>query len=104
MEYAGLFSDSEPLVQQLTYAGQQVGEKLWRLPLDPAYGEELHSSIADLTNTGREGSAGASSAAMFLKRFAGDQPWLIWTLPVMPWSGATLNWLRPVLPVMVYAC
>ncbi|MFV7708628.1 leucyl aminopeptidase [Shewanella algae] len=75
VEYAGLFSDSEPLVQQLTYAGQQVGEKLWRLPLDPAYGEELHSSIADLTNTGREGSAGASSAAMFLKRFAGDQPW-----------------------------
>ena len=26
VEYAGLFSDSEPLVQQLTYAGQQVGE------------------------------------------------------------------------------
>ncbi|MGL4712366.1 MAG: leucyl aminopeptidase family protein, partial [Shewanella sp.] len=73
--YAGLFTDSEPLVQQLTYAGQQVGEKVWRLPLDNAYADELKSTIADLTNTGKEGSAGASSAAMFLKRFAGDQPW-----------------------------
>ncbi|MCH1929695.1 leucyl aminopeptidase [Shewanella sp. A25] len=73
--YAGLFTDSDTLVQQLTYAGQQVGEKVWRLPLDQAYDDELKSSIADLKNTGKEGSAGASSAAMFLKRFAGDQPW-----------------------------
>lgn len=73
--YAGLFTDSEALVQQLTYAGQQVGEKVWRLPLDQAYGDELKSTIADLKNTGKEGSAGASSAAMFLKRFAGEQPW-----------------------------
>jgi len=73
--YAGLFTDSETLVQQLTYAGQQVGEKVWRLPLDQAYADELKSTIADLKNTGKEGSAGASSAAMFLKRFAGEQPW-----------------------------
>ncbi|QYJ70668.1 leucyl aminopeptidase [Shewanella sp. FJAT-51649] len=73
--YAGLFTDSEPLVQQLTFAGQQVGEKVWRLPLDQAYDDELKSTIADLKNTGKEGSAGASSAAMFLKRFAGEQPW-----------------------------
>lgn len=73
--YAGLFTDSEPLVQQLTFAGQQVGEKVWRLPLDQAYDDELKSTIADLKNTGKEGSAGASSAAMFLKHFAGEQPW-----------------------------
>lgn len=73
--YAGLFTDSEPLVQQLTFAGQQVGEKVWRLPLDQAYDDELTSTIADLKNTGKEGSAGASAAAMFLKRFAGEQPW-----------------------------
>lgn len=73
--YAGLFTDSEPLVQQLTFAGQQVGEKVWRLPLDQAYDDELKSTIADLKNIGKEGSAGASSAAMFLKHFAGEQPW-----------------------------
>ncbi|GIU12874.1 leucyl aminopeptidase [Shewanella glacialipiscicola] len=73
--YAGLFTDSETLVKELTYAGQQVDEKVWRLPLDQAYADELKSTIADLKNTGKEGSAGASSAAMFLKRFAGEQPW-----------------------------
>ncbi|MBT1444275.1 leucyl aminopeptidase [Shewanella sp. JM162201] len=74
-EYAGLFSDDEALVSSLSAAGQTVGEKLWRLPLDKAYGDELKSNIADLKNTGAEGSAGASSAAMFLKRFSGDLPW-----------------------------
>ncbi|MGI1988010.1 leucyl aminopeptidase [Shewanella glacialipiscicola] len=73
--YAGLFTDSEALVKELTYAGQQVDERVWRLPLDQAYADELKSTIADLKNTGKEGSAGASSAAMFLKRFAGEQPW-----------------------------
>ncbi|GIU03185.1 leucyl aminopeptidase [Shewanella morhuae] len=73
--YAGLFTDSETLVKELTYAGQQVDEKVWRLPLDQAYADEIKSTIADLKNTGKEGSAGASSAAMFLKRFAGEQPW-----------------------------
>lgn len=74
-EYAGLFSDDESLIAGLTASGAAVGEKLWRLPLDQAYGDELKSSIADLKNTGAEGSAGASSAAMFLQRFAGEQPW-----------------------------
>ncbi|MBV7316519.1 leucyl aminopeptidase [Shewanella sp. NIFS-20-20] len=76
-EFAGIFSDSDTLVTEFTYAGQQVGERLWRLPLDKAYGEELKSPIADLKNTGTQGSAGASSAAMFLKAFINDdQPWV----------------------------
>lgn len=74
-EYAGIFSDEESLVSGLTASGAAVGEKLWRLPLDKAYGDELKSNIADMKNTGAEGSAGASSAAMFLKRFAADVPW-----------------------------
>ncbi|QYJ75995.1 leucyl aminopeptidase [Shewanella sp. FJAT-52076] len=74
-EYAGIFSDEEALVSGLTASGAAVGEKLWRLPLDKGYGDELKSHIADLKNTGAEGSAGASSAAMFLKRFAADVPW-----------------------------
>jgi len=32
-DYAGLFSEHEDLVQQLTLAGQQVDEEVWRLPL-----------------------------------------------------------------------
>lgn len=72
-EFTGLFSDDATMVTELTYAGERVGEKLWRLPLAPAFGDELKSDIADLKNTGK--SAGASVAAMFLKEFVGDSRW-----------------------------
>ncbi len=72
-EFSGLFSDDTAMIDALTYAGERVGEKLWRLPLAPAFGEELKSDIADLKNTGK--SAGASVAAMFLKEFVGDSRW-----------------------------
>ncbi|QDF66106.1 leucyl aminopeptidase [Shewanella sp. SNU WT4] len=76
-EFAGIFSDSDQYVNELTFAGSQVGERLWRLPLDSSFGAELESQIADLKNTGAEGSAGASSAAMFLKAFVNDgQDWV----------------------------
>ncbi|MCL1035944.1 leucyl aminopeptidase [Shewanella submarina] len=72
-EFTGLFSDDAQMVNELTFAGERVGEKLWRLPLAKAYGDELKSDIADLKNTGS--TAGASVAAMFLKEFVGDSRW-----------------------------
>lgn len=72
-EYTGLFSDHPQLIEQLSYSGQEVGEKLWRLPLDKVYADELKSDIADMKNTGR--TAGASVAAMFLHTFVGETPW-----------------------------
>lgn len=71
-DYAAVFSDNEQLVQELTFAGKQVNENLWRLPL--AYKDKLKSNIADLRNTGT-GGPGASTAASFLQHFAGDTTW-----------------------------
>ncbi|MDF2178582.1 leucyl aminopeptidase family protein [Aliiglaciecola sp. CAU 1673] len=68
--YAGLFSDDEQLIAQLSAAGEAVNEPLWRLPL--AYGDMLQSTLADTTNTGSDGP-GASTAAMFLKQFVQEQ-------------------------------
>lgn len=45
-EYAAVFSDDDTLVEQLTVAGKQVNENLWRLPL--GYKDALKSDIADL--------------------------------------------------------
>ncbi|MFN6971818.1 MAG: leucyl aminopeptidase [Rheinheimera sp.] len=71
--YAGLFSEHEDLVQQLTVAGQQVDEEVWRLPLNSKLVGEMKSDLADLSNTGK--TAGASTAAWFLQQFTGDTPW-----------------------------
>jgi leucyl aminopeptidase len=70
--YAGLFSDDEALVTELTFAGKQVNEKLWRLPL--GYKDMLKTDIADLKNIG-SGGPGATTAASFLQHFVGDVRW-----------------------------
>lgn len=71
--YAGLFSEDEQLVQQLTAAGAKVNEPLWRLPLGPQFAGEMKSEIADLRNTGK--TTGASTAAWFLQQFVGNTRW-----------------------------
>ena len=70
--YAGLFSDDEELVTELTFAGKQVNENLWRLPL--GYKDMLKTDIADLKNIG-SGGPGATTAASFLQHFVGDVRW-----------------------------
>ncbi|MEJ6494602.1 leucyl aminopeptidase [Pseudoalteromonas lipolytica] len=72
-DYAAVFSDDDALVEQLTVAGKQVNENLWRLPL--GYEDALKSDIADLKNIGSHGP-GATTAASFLQNFAGDTRWV----------------------------
>ncbi|MFY9823314.1 MAG: leucyl aminopeptidase, partial [Thermoanaerobaculia bacterium] len=67
---AGLFTTDDGLAGELTAAGNQEGERLWRLPLFPEYLEEMKGTHADLRNSaGRWG--GASLAAAFLSQFVG---------------------------------
>ena len=44
------------------------------MPLTPGLNDQLKSEVADMRNTG-ERYGGAITAALFLKRFAGSQPW-----------------------------
>jgi leucyl aminopeptidase len=68
---AGLFTTDDGLAGELTAAGDQEGERLWRLPLFPEYLEEMKGTHADLRNSaGRWG--GASLAAAFLSQFVGE--------------------------------
>jgi leucyl aminopeptidase len=72
---AGLMSTSDALARELLEAGERTGELLWRLPLLPAYREQLASTEADIKNVGGR-PAGAITAAMFLKEFVGERtPW-----------------------------
>lgn len=72
-DYAAVFSDDDSLVSQLTFAGKEVNENLWRLPL--GYKDALSSDIADLKNIGSSGP-GATTAASFLEHFAGETRWV----------------------------
>jgi leucyl aminopeptidase len=73
--HAGLFSNNDDLSEQLTAAGLETGEKLWRLPLGPKYDKLIESKVADIKNTGGRWG-GSISAAQFLQRFVKpDTPW-----------------------------
>ena len=73
-EYAGLFSNNDKLAQWLHEAGEATSERLWRMPMDPAYDKDIDSKNADMKNIGGA-YGGAITAAQFLKRFVGDVPW-----------------------------
>ena len=68
-EFAGLFSNSDELCQDLGKSSETVGEKLWRLPLHPSYEDDIKSEIADIKNVGSGRGAGSITAALFLKHF-----------------------------------
>jgi leucyl aminopeptidase len=73
-EHAGLFTNDDELGERLLAAGKATGEKLWRLPLAPAYDKLIDSKFADMKNTGGR-HAGSITAAQFLQRFVNGAPW-----------------------------
>ena len=75
MVNAGIFVNDETMYDRFKKALHQGGEKMWRLPLDDEYREQIRSNIADIMNTGGR-YAGAVTAAMFLKEFVEDKPWI----------------------------
>jgi leucyl aminopeptidase len=67
-EWAGLFSNDEDLAGKLQRAGEESGDKLWRMPLAESFDRLIDSPIADMKNVGpREG--GSITAAQFIQRF-----------------------------------
>ncbi|PPQ69986.1 hypothetical protein CVT26_013274 [Gymnopilus dilepis] len=82
--YSGVFATSDELWQQLHQAGEVEHDRFWRMPLDDEFGPQIHSSNADLQNTGGR-PAGSATAALFLKPFAegcegkdGQEPTMKW--------------------------
>ncbi len=71
---AGVFGSDDSLVERLLESSRTAGEKMWRLPLDDEYKEQLRSAFADLPNIGGR-YGGAITAAQFLKEFTADLPW-----------------------------
>jgi leucyl aminopeptidase len=67
-EWAGLFSNNDELAGQISKAGDQSGDKVWRMPLGEPFDRLIDSPIADMKNVGpREG--GSITAAQFIQRF-----------------------------------
>lgn len=73
-EVSGLFSNDDDLARKLIDSGEQVGERLWRLPEWEEYRELIVSEWADVKNSGGR-AAGSITAALFLKEFVECDSW-----------------------------
>jgi len=93
-EYAGLFSNDDKISDQLSKAGEKVGEKVWRMPLNENYDKLINSKKADMQNINYVGGAGSTTAAQFLQRFILNKtPWAHLDIAGMAFSkyGGALN-------------
>jgi leucyl aminopeptidase len=88
----GVFSNNDAMAKRWGEAHKRAGEKMWRLPLDPEYGEMIRSNIADIMNTGGRWG-GAITAAMFLKEFVAETPWIHLDIAGTAWIEDNKSWI-----------
>lgn len=95
-----LFTRRDETSDELIAAGKAHDDSVWRLPLEDTYRDMLKSDIADIANSASGGFAGATTAALFLDRFVGDDiewahfdtfAWRPAAKPGRPKGGASLG-------------
>jgi len=89
---AGIFANDDNMYERFHSANAKAGEKMWRLPLDDEYKEHIRSSIADIVNSGGRWG-GAVTAAMFLKEFAEETPWIHLDIAGTAWMEDQKPWI-----------
>ena len=89
---AGVFANDDEIYDRFHAANAKAGEKMWRLPLDDEYKEQIRSAIADIMNTGGRWG-GAITAAMFLKEFAEETPWIHLDIAGTAWMEEQKPWI-----------
>lgn len=76
-EYAGCMGNNKELMEKVKSAAENVGERVWELPMPEEYKEAIKSQVADYINTTptRKG-AGTITAGLLLQEFVGKTPWV----------------------------
>jgi leucyl aminopeptidase len=71
----GVLGNDAALIAEVLGAGTRAGEPGWELPMWDDYKELIKSDVADIKNSGGR-PAGTITAALFLKEFADEFPWV----------------------------
>jgi leucyl aminopeptidase len=69
---AGMLSTNDELAAALFASGERTYERLWRLPLDEEYFEQIKGDDSDIKNLGGR-RAGSIIGGIFLKQFVTDE-------------------------------
>ena len=104
---SGLFGSPDSWRDTVRDAAARAGDRVWPMPTEDDYFEQLKSEIADMVNVGGR-PGGAVTAAVFLKQFAAGRPWAhldiaatAWAEDAKPWQpkGATSVAVRTLVEV-----
>jgi len=85
---SGLLSSNDALAEEILAAGDESGDRAWRLPLWDDYQSQLDSNFADMANIGGKG-AGTITAACFLSRFTKKQKWAHLDIAGTAWKSGS---------------
>lgn len=83
-------TNNQEFLDEFMLAAKSTGEKVWQLPTDDEYKEQIKSQIADLKNTGGK-PAGSITAALFVGAFAENTPWIHLDIAGTAWSEKDTN-------------
>jgi leucyl aminopeptidase len=83
---SGMYANNDALATELKVASQTAADKIWQMPLDEEYQQQLDSNFADIANIGGP-EAGSVTAACFLSRFTESYPWAHLDIAGTAWSG-----------------
>jgi leucyl aminopeptidase len=89
---SALFGRPQSWVDAVSRAAQTAGDRCWPMPLYDEYADQIRSEIADIMNTGGR-PAGACTAAIFLREFAGDVPWAHLDVAGTAWADEAKPWM-----------
>ena len=88
----GVFTNHDGFAAELMESAQRTGEKMWMMPVDADYFDHIRSEIADIKNTGGRWG-GAITAAMFLKEFVDETPWIHLDIAGTAWLEENKAWM-----------
>jgi leucyl aminopeptidase len=83
--YVAILGTDQNWIDQVLAAARKSGEKLWQLPLDKDYREQIKSEIADIKNVGGR-KAGTITGAYFIREFVEDTPWAHLDIASTAWN------------------
>ncbi|MGE0132625.1 MAG: leucyl aminopeptidase [Blastocatellales bacterium] len=83
--YVAVLGSDQAWIDQVMAAGKKAGEKIWQLPLDKEYREQIKSEIADIKNVGGR-KAGTITGAYFIREFVEDTPWAHLDIASTAWN------------------
>ncbi len=88
----GMMGTSKEHLDSFREIGEVAGERVWEMPLWEEYYDDIKSDIADIKNTGGR-AGGTITAGCFLRRFAGDAPWVHLDIASTAWGTKATDYL-----------